>query len=162
MLRRSVVLLGFLTLGCATGAMKSSRVDLPTVAYPFSKVVLERDDVATCAGRVLALGRYGGVDWERAAFLRLGERGLFTCEVWPAKLQFRAAKWEGRMPEGTVAIVHTHPRTFPEPSRNDVIASNRLGIPVIVVTPDVVTMVRPREGLFIRISYEPAKAARLQ
>ena len=162
MLRHFFGLLGVLAAGCATGTVSSTPIDLPTVAYPFNKVVLEREDVTTCADRVLALGWYGRVDWERAAFLRLGERGLFNCEVWPAKLQFHAATWSGRMPDGTVAIVHSHPRTLPDPSKNDVDEAHRLGIPVIVVTPDAVTMVMPRDGTWIGTSYASSKAARLR
>ena len=161
MLRRSFALLGFLAIGCASAAVQTKPIELATVAYPFSKVVLEREDVSTCADRVLALGWYGRVDWERAAFLRIGDRGLFNCEVWPAKLQFHAATWSGRMPDGTVAIVHSHPRTLPDPSTNDVAEAHRLGIPVIVVTPDSVTMVMPRDGTLIRTSYDSSRAARL-
>src|SRR6476661_664910 len=114
MLRRTVVLLAMLTSACAS--VSRSQVDLPTVAYPWSRTVLAREDVATCADRILSLGWYGMVDWERAAFLRIGERGTFTCEVWPSKLQFRTAHWTGPIPEGTVAVIHSHPRTLPNPS----------------------------------------------
>jgi hypothetical protein len=154
MLRRSIALLWFVALGCASTAVRTGTVELPTIAYPFSRAVLERDDVATCADRVLALGWYGRVDWERAAFLRIGERGLFTCDVWPAKLQFHAATWTGRIPAGTAAIIHSHPRTLPNPSVNDILEAHRLGIPVIVVTPDAVTMVLPSDGTIVHGNYD--------
>jgi hypothetical protein len=155
MFRRLLFLL--LAMGCA--APKPSVVVLPTVAYPFSRAVLTRDDVAACTEHILSLAWYGQVDWERAAFLRIAGNGRFTCDVWPAKLQFRSARWDGAIPDGTVALVHSHPRTLPDPSGVDVERAHQLGIPVIVVTPDSVVMVLPHDGMLIRVPHDPVTAA---
>ncbi|HEX7419040.1 MAG TPA: Mov34/MPN/PAD-1 family protein [Thermoanaerobaculia bacterium] len=72
-------------------------------------------------------------------------------------LQFHAATWTGRMPEGTAAIIHSHPRTLPNPSQNDILEAHRLGIPVIVVTPDAVTMVLPRDGTLVHANYDSSR-----
>ena len=159
MLRRTIVLFALLASAC--GSIRPSRVDLPTVAYPWSRAILQRNDVSSCADRILSLGWYGMVDWERAAFLRIGERGLFTCEVWPSKLQFRTAHWSGPIPEGTAAVIHSHPRNLPNPSEGDIMEAHRLGIPVIVVTPEAVTMVVPSDGRLVSVPYDGARAARL-
>ena len=144
-----------LATACATVTPKVI-VD-PTVAYPFTRATLQRADVAACADRILALGWYGRVDWERAAFLRIDERGGFTCDVWPANLQFRRTHWAGPSPEGTVAVIHSHPRTLPDPSPDDRHVAQRLQIPVIVVTPEAMTMVK--EETVVRVPYDGLRSA---
>ncbi len=161
MVRPSIALLWFCVVGCGSMAVPPSQVTWPTVAYPFSRTVLQREDVAACADRVLDLGWYGRVEWERAAFLVIADDGGFTCDVWPSKLQFHTAKWAGPIPYGTAAVIHSHPRTLPNPSAADILEAHRLGIPIIVVTPAAVTMVLPGDGQVVSVPYEGTRAARL-
>lgn len=156
MLRRAILLASLLSSACST-ATTPKLIVIPTVAYPFNRATLQRDDFAACADRILALAWYGRVEWERAAFLRIDDRGRFACDVWPSKLQFHSASWSGPTPDGTIAIIHSHPRTLPNPSVEDAAEARRLGIPVIVVTPQAVTMVAGRDVL--SVPYEGVRAA---
>ncbi|MGZ8853556.1 MAG: Mov34/MPN/PAD-1 family protein [Thermoanaerobaculia bacterium] len=133
---------------------------MPTVAYPFSGSTLVREDVAACMGRVLTLGWDGQAEFERAAFLRLGDDGRFNCHVWPVSFEFHRVQWLGAPPVGTAAIIHSHPRTLPDPSRQDVQEARRLAIPVIVVTPESVVMVLPGDGRILRVHRHSAEAVR--
>src|SRR5215208_6235035 len=149
MLERTVVLLTILcTAGCATVPHNAM---LPTVAYPFNQQVLERADVASCSDEVLSLGMYGRSKFERAAFLLIDETGRFDCHVWPADFQFHKAQWRGRTPDGTAALIHSHPQNFPDPSLQDIMEAMRLGVPVIVVTPAATAMAMPGDGRVIRV-----------
>ena len=65
----------------------------------------------------------GRAKLERAAFLRLDDRGTFTCQVWPATFQFHRAQWWGSTPDGTVAVIHSHPQDYPDPSLHDIMES---------------------------------------
>ena len=148
MLGRAIAMLSFLVTACAT--IPPAVVHDPTVAYPFDRVTLARADVAACSEKVLELGWYGMVDWERAAFLRLRADGTFACDVWGSKLKYQRVDWSGPIPEGTVALVHSHPRSKPNPSQQDIRESERIGIPVIVVTPESVVMTT--NGRLLRVA----------
>ena len=104
-----------------------------TIAYPFSEATLERDDVRECASRLAAMTGHGRFEHEAGAFLVLREDGRFDCVEWPAQRAFRRASWSGQVPDGTVAVMHTHPRSLPEPSAHDTREAERIGVPVIVV-----------------------------
>src|SRR5687768_13067241 len=104
-----------------------------TIAYPFSEGTLEREDLRACASRLAAMSGHGRFDHEAGAFLVLREDGGFDCSLWPAERAFRRASWSGRIPDGTVAVMHTHPRSLPEPSAHDTREAARIGVPVIVV-----------------------------
>ena len=100
--------------------------------------MLARSDVRSCAARVLKAGGYGHLPLEAAAFIvREGES--VRCEMWPRSPSFHSTSWMGRMPEGTLAIIHSHPATIPQPSVQDMDLARRLRIPVLVVTPRGVT-----------------------
>jgi len=150
MLTRTIALLSALMLaGCAT---TPSHVVLPTVAYPFDAKVLTRDDVASCSEKILDLSMHGRAKFERAAFLLINDTGKFDCKVWPADYQFHKAQWWGATPDGTVAVVHSHPRNFPDPSSQDIMEAMRLQVPFIVVTPGSLTMAMPRDGRVVRVT----------
>ncbi|HEV8659295.1 MAG TPA: Mov34/MPN/PAD-1 family protein [Thermoanaerobaculia bacterium] len=139
-----------LCAGCAS-APPLQTITLPTVAYPFGVATLMRDDVAACSETILSRGWGGRANFERAAFLHLSDDGAFRCDVWPADFQFHRAQWWGATPDGTAALIHSHPRTLPEPSEQDVREAQRLGVPVIVVTPESIAMVMPRDGQIVRV-----------
>src|SRR5205807_7764673 len=77
---------------------------------------------------------------ERAGFLVLdGER--FHLVLWPPTHQFHAEAWQGKIPQGTVAVVHTHPPGQPMPPTHARTEVQRIGIPMLVITPVSVFLV---------------------
>lgn len=85
--------------------------------------------------QLLAEGGYGRFERERAAFLIREADGTLTLEPWPDGA-YRHAKFRGRIPARTIAILHTHPADSPQPSARDRAEAERLGIPVVVISPE--------------------------
>lgn len=127
----------------ACAARPDAVIVVPTVAYPFDRDALLRDDVRACADEI---ERLSGAHFERAAFLRLRDDGAFDCRLWPGALHADRAEWAGAPVDGTVAIIHSHPRDFPEPSQHDRQEAVRIGVPVLVVTPGAISMASPRKN----------------
>ena len=129
-----------LLVGCATKP-SPQRLDWPIVAYPLNETTLNRPDVIAAFDLLLRRASYGHLGEERAGFLVLdGER--FRLVPWPPTHQFHAEEWIGKIPEGTVAVVHTHPPGQPLPSTHDRAEARRVGIPMLVITPGSVVLVR--------------------
>jgi len=145
MLGRSLLAVLSLLLGACASAPRPTTgvIALPTVAYPFDRQILQRADIEVCASRLVKMAGYGRFQYERAAFLILRDDGMFDCSVWPATFEPRSESWSGRMPEGTAAIIHTHPLESPRPSYQDVLEAARIGVPIIVATPYVLAMAQP-------------------
>ena len=140
-------MLMLLIAGCAT---ERTFLQNPTVAYPFNQEILSRADIGSCASRIVKMAGYGRLPYERAAFLVLRDDGTFDCSVWPASFTVRKEQWTGAIPNGTAAIIHTHPLSLPDPSSHDFNEAARIGVPVIVAMPDQVAMAMPRGGLVRR------------
>jgi hypothetical protein len=128
MLRTAAVAIVLLITACASAS--------PAEAPPAAN-----DDLRACFARLLALSGYGRRADERAAFVVDRGDGRFDCLLWPATNGFRSASWQGRRPEGTVAIAHTHPRTLPDPSIHDAEEARRLALPIYVLTPQQAVLV---------------------
>lgn len=103
-----------------------------------SDAILANPQLVGCFARVLSEG--SGPRPESAAFVVLRGGANFDCVAWPRTNDRHAARFNGRVPAGTVAIVHSHPGSQPEPSRHDMEEAQRLGMPIFVVTPEAVTM----------------------
>lgn len=88
---------------------------------------------------LLKTARYGQTTKEHAAFLVSDSRGGLELVRWAWGAETLRASYRGAIPEGTIAIVHTHPNTSPNPSGDDVATARRLGIPVYVLTRSAVT-----------------------
>jgi hypothetical protein len=116
----------------ATLLLLASLVNVPAASF-------DHRSAHECFDRLRVLSGYGRLPYERGAFLVHRDDGSFDCVVWPASNMRDAAEWSGAIPDRTAAIAHTHPNKQPEPSHNDVAVAQRLGIPVFVVTRDVVT-----------------------
>lgn len=89
---------------------------------------------------------FGHSSFERGAFIVDGANGI-EITGWGAvynKTNFQA--FLGRIPAGTFAIVHTHPRTVSgKPSMGDMMTADRLGLLMLVLS---------REGVWC---YDPAQ-----
>jgi hypothetical protein len=123
----------------------------PVVAMPITPALLDNESALACFSQLLALGGYGQRPDERAAFLVLREPDslTFSCALWPARHTFRQEQWSGTIPQGAVAILHTHPEVSPDPSSHDVSEAHRIGIPILAITPGAIEMVEPRDGRII-------------
>ena len=99
---------------------------------------LSRPDVHQCFERVLKAGGYGHLPLEAAAFLVVNGDG-YECRMWPREVRYHSHVWSGRVPDNTVAIIHSHPADQPDPSANDAGVARALRISVFVVTPRGVT-----------------------
>ncbi len=85
----------------------------------------------------LALSR---PDLEVAAFLVRDDDGGISCRLWPSSF-VSAARYDGSMPKGTFALIHTHPSRSPMPSRGDLEEAKRVGLPIYVLTPSQLSVV---------------------
>jgi hypothetical protein len=118
-----------------------------TIAYPFDQGTIERKDVQACFEHLLARAYYGKAPYERAAFLVLQGDGTLACHDWPPTFSYKSERWTGAVPDGTVAIAHTHPARLRQPSRDDIDSAARLAIPVFVVTQGWISMAAPDGGV---------------
>ncbi|MGH9459295.1 MAG: hypothetical protein ACRD2J_16795 [Thermoanaerobaculia bacterium] len=91
-------------------------------------------------------GGAGTRDIERAAFLVRRDDGTFDCLLWPFTGGFRSESFQGRVPDGTVAIVHTHPNTMIKASRQDRDTARTAGLPLFTVTWANISVVDPANG----------------
>jgi JAB domain-containing protein similar to deubiquitination enzymes len=105
-----------------------------TIAYPFDARTLARADISSCFDELFAHAYYGHADYESAAFLILNNDKSIGCREWRPSFAFRTAQWTGSVPDGTIAIAHTHPQRLRRPSRQDLKTAADAGVPVIVVT----------------------------
>jgi hypothetical protein len=79
-------------------------------------------------------GGLGFRHMEETGFLVVHD-GRFTVVRWPAPGEAETGRWYGALPDGAIAIVHTHPAAEPMPSRTDIQTALRTGLPVYVLTP---------------------------
>ena len=78
---------------------------------------------------------------ESAAFLVRGNDGELQCLVWPTTNEYKGQSFRGQIPEGTVAIIHTHPGAAYQPSAGDARQARDIGLPIFVLTQSHVTAV---------------------
>jgi proteasome lid subunit RPN8/RPN11 len=84
--------------------------------------------------RLLGNARYGFSHEEQAAFVVRTASGAYGFFSWPSNGVSDSARWEGRLPGGVVAIIHTHPNWLPSPSSIDARTARTTGVPVYVIT----------------------------
>lgn len=70
---------------------------------------------------------------ERAAFIIKKPSGGITLLPWPGRGTY-SASWKGPVPNGVIAVIHTHPSDRPVPSAQDRAEAKRLGVPFYVVS----------------------------
>jgi hypothetical protein len=71
---------------------------------------------------------------EVAAFIVRASDGTFSLRSWPNQRRFRSAQWNGPIPAGVIAVIHSHPVMKPRPSEMDRAEAERLRIPFFVVS----------------------------
>ena len=112
----------------------------------FRDPVFTSDAAMTFARDLEWSNRSGSFDrLERAAFIVDDGEGQLRCIAWPATQEHERATFNGYVPPGTLAIIHTHPVTVPWPSLQDQAESRRLGIPIYALTPRSITKATPGE-----------------
>ncbi|HEV8449307.1 MAG TPA: hypothetical protein VGQ44_20955 [Gemmatimonadaceae bacterium] len=92
-------------------------------------------------------------DLEPAAFLTMKPDGSLGCFLWPATNERDASTFHGDLPADTVAVVHTHPREWQDPSAQDSLLSRELDISVVVVTHGFIVDVDPAGAISRRTLY---------
>ena len=70
---------------------------------------------------------------EHAAFVVRTPGGTLDLVKWP-RGGFLSARWNGPIPKGAVAVIHTHPAKRPAPSSGDRAEARRIGLPFYVVS----------------------------
>ncbi len=78
-------------------------------------------------------------DSERAAFLVCDGKGRLRAIAWLAG-ESTEASYKGRIPARCIAVIHTHPIIAPQPSRRDIAEAQRIQLPIVVITPERVTV----------------------
>jgi hypothetical protein len=73
-------------------------------------------------------------DFEQAAFIIQHADGSLSTMDWPSGHSFRKASWNGPVPPGAIAIIHTHPLRMPLPSQIDRTEATRTGLTIYAVT----------------------------
>lgn len=84
--------------------------------------------------KLLEDAHYGFTETEQAMFIVRGADGRLSFVRWDSLAVPRHAQWNGPVPAGVVAIVHTHPNAMPRPSTMDIRTAERSRLPVYVVT----------------------------
>jgi hypothetical protein len=82
-------------------------------------------------------------DLEQAAFLTQETDGALGCVLWPVTTERAASTFHGDVPTDTIAVLHTHPPQWQDPSAQDALLSKQLGLSVVVVTHGLITGVDP-------------------
>jgi RHS repeat-associated protein len=94
---------------------------------------------------------YGFNLTERASWII--DSGTYNCMRWPWSATNKKETWNGPVPEGSVAIAHTHPTRVPSssgtaasawPSSGDEDTAKHLGMPIYVISDIGVTKYDPK------------------
>ena len=96
---------------------------------------------------LLANGGMGSVSREAAAFITIDGRGRYRCERWPYRNGYQKQVFHGAVPEFTIAIAHTHPKSSRKPSPADRQTARTSGLPVFVLTPRDIWVATPEGAI---------------
>lgn len=100
---------------------------------------LVRDPIVQSFCRVLAREAIADRSREHGAFVVRTSEGMLYFVAWPPSGERDILRWYGRFPEGTVAILHTHPSGLPMPSKLDRNAARGARVPVYVITRPIIS-----------------------
>ena len=113
------------------------------LAMPMTDEFLNDPTVRAFLADVLRQGGYGHWQTERAAFLVRDEHDAYRCIAWPLDGNLHQQHFAGTIPERTVAIAHTHPKDLPSASFGDRQTAMALSVPIFVLTPLNIELVKP-------------------
>jgi hypothetical protein len=105
-----------------------------TILLSFTSIDVRDPVIHGVMADLLRHGRFGMSQREEAAFLIRNAAGATFFLHWPGDGELNQASWNGPIPTGTVAIVHTHPNYLPLPSNRDNRVARAAEIPVFVIT----------------------------
>lgn len=83
--------------------------------------------------QLISQARSGFSHEEEAAFVVQSPDG-YRCVAWPDSDNIDSARWEGPLPHGVIAIIHTHPNWLSSPSSIDKRTARVAHLPVYVIT----------------------------
>jgi Prokaryotic homologs of the JAB domain len=83
--------------------------------------------------QLISRTRSGFSHEEAAAFVVQSPAG-YRCVAWPHDDNIDSARWEGPLPGGVIAIIHTHPNWMSSPSSIDKRTARVAHLPVYVIT----------------------------
>ena len=89
--------------------------------------------------------------YETAAFVSVAADGQYRCTMWPFQPLWHGQQFRGTVPEGTIAIVHTHPKGFDRPSGQDVAESKRTGYTFYVISFWCIYRIDPSTGRIVAV-----------
>jgi proteasome lid subunit RPN8/RPN11 len=113
-----------------------------------------REEALAHYGRLFAEAGYGRLPREKAGFLLRERDGSLTFAPWRGG-ELARARYDGAIPANAIAVVHTHPKSMsPLPSAGDVSEARRLGLPVLVVAREGITVARPDGSIEAIRGYE--------
>lgn len=95
---------------------------------------IREPEVREMCWTLLGKARLGFAHDEHAAFVVRSDSGSLYFVEWPSNGMIDSARWDGPLPRGAVAIIHTHPNWLPMPSALDARTAARAHLPVYVIT----------------------------
>ena len=107
---------------------------IATLVLTFTLIDVDDPAVHGVFAALLRNARYGCSNQEQAAFLIRDARGATFFLRWRGNGELNRAEWDGPLPAGTVAIIHTHPNWLPLPSSRDIRVARETAVPVYVIT----------------------------
>ncbi len=116
----------------------------PILAIPITDELLNDTTIRGYFADLLKQGGFGHWKTERAAFLVRDEDGQYRCVAWPSDGHLYRQQFQGAIPDGTVAIIHTHPAELPLGSTGDQRTAVKLSVPIFVLTPLNIYLITPR------------------
>jgi hypothetical protein len=111
---------------------------LGSMNAPAADATLDTQTIAL-SWELLRTAGYGHSAREHSAFLVARANGDLQLVRWAGEATSMSATYRGAIPAGTVAIVHTHPKSLPNPSYGDVALARKLNLPVYVLTRTSIT-----------------------
>jgi hypothetical protein len=144
-------------LGCLliAGSLSGDTRNDPILAIPITNEFTSDATIRAYFADLIRKGGYGMWDTERAAFLVREANGGYGCVGWPFAGGFHTQHFDGSAPDGTVAIVHTHPRRLPMPSRGDALTAIEFSVPIFVITPRNIYLVSSRGETIVVVENAP-------
>ena len=127
-------------LRCAT-----SPTSIPPPANPTFRALAEDPVVHDCFADILLRG-LTRQEAESAAWVVL-KIDHYECIVWSSTGYRAEVTFQGEMPIGVVAVVHSHPPSLPKASLKDLETAKQLNVPIFAVTPLAVWVADPDAGI---------------